>query len=135
MSAIFMAHGTVHMGIVRQHKNGATETVPPKFEEDDKGGCIIIGKAKFEDQGDSFKMVQDGPADVFGDYEAWEYFHRVVELLRPVRTINMPDFEDLVKHQAKHGGDICGGCKDSLLCENCIVHRWLEEAEEEDGEG
>ena len=132
MSALFMAHGTVHLGVIRRLEGGKEETVPPKFEEDDKGGCIIVGKAKFEDQGDSFKMVQDGPADVFGDFDAWGYIHRIVELLQPVRAINMPDFEELVKHQARHGGDICGGCTGGRSCSDCLVQQWKDEAEEEE---
>lgn len=129
MSLIFLAKGNARMGMNRVDKDGKiTESILPKFETAPDGGCIAIGEL------DSDSMEQNGAADIFGDYDAAGYLAKVLELLKPSRQINIPDFRDILRaSQADHDRDyFCEHCRDfGHRCLNCIVTQWREELEDE----
>ncbi len=126
MSMIFLGVGRAYMGINRTDKDGnVISSEPPRWENDPKGGCIAIGKLNPE------TMEQDGPAEVFGDWDAAGYLARVLELLKPNRQINIPDIKAVVQTATK-AGDVdffcehCNGCN----CRDCIINEWKEEVPE-----
>ena len=131
MSALFMAVGTCTLGQTEVDKDGnVVKETKAKFELDPKGGCVIVGRIKFTDDG----MEQDGPADVFGDWDAAAYLAHALKELNPSRKVNIPDFRKIVKSMAAHSFD--GDCPfieecDSCVCRDCIVNQWTEEGEEE----
>lgn len=144
MSTIFMSVGAVTLGRVTKDKDGnVVSRKPPQFTEDPAGGCVIIGKAELAEGGqdDDGILIQTGPVEVFGDYQAAEYLRRAVELLQPSRPINIPNFRAIVREAVRQGVDICECCRPlenqrdgeirhTPACADCIVREWMEEAEE-----
>lgn len=109
MSTIFMAVGTCRMGQTMRDKDGnVIKHTPASFEPDPEGGSIVIGKAKITDDG----IETEGPADVFGDWDAAGYLSRVLEILKPRRKVNVPDLRETVR-AATAARD------DDFICEYC----------------
>lgn len=124
MSMIFLGVGSAYMGVNHTDKDGnVTSSEPPRWENDPKGGCIAIGKLNPE------TMEQDGPAEVFGDWDAAGYLARALELLKPNRQINIPDIKAVVQAASKAGGEdfFCEHCR-SCNCRDCIINEWKEAA-------
>lgn len=132
MSALFMAVGICRMGqTTRDGEGNIIKQTPPSFEPDPKGGSVIIGRIKFNDDG----IERDGPADVFGDWDAAGYLAQVMEILQPSRRPNIPDFKSIIKSMVKE--DFDADCPfpehcNSANCRDCIVTQWIEELGEED---
>lgn len=130
MSAIFMATATVKLGQTTTDKDGnIVKQIAPSCEFDPAGGSVIVGKLKITDDA----MEPDGPAEVFGDWDAAGYLAEALEALRPSRRHNLPDFEKIVKSMVRERAgedcpfmDHCG----SVFCRDCVISRWMEEAQE-----
>ena len=75
-------------------------------------------------------MEQDGPAEVFGDWQAAEYLARVLEMIHPSRQINVPNLEAMIRQATKDGFNICDYCPD-FNCRDCIVNEWKGDPENE----
>jgi len=131
MSALFMAVGTCTLGQREVDKDGnVVKETQAKFEPDPKGGCVIVGRIKFTDDG----MEQDGPADVFGDWDAGGYLRKALEVIKPSRRHNLPDFERIVKGMVAESSDkdcpFFEHCS-SMFCRDCVVNQWIEEVTDE----
>lgn len=130
MNALFMAVGTCKIGHTTRDADGnIIEHTDASFTPDDDGGSVVIGRIKFTDDA----MEQDGPAEIFGNWDAAGYLAHAMEILSPNRTPNIPDFKAIVKHMLKNqfGMDCpfreyCNSCN----CSDCIVSEWVEEAQE-----
>lgn len=132
MKALFMAVGTCKMGMTKRDKAGnVIEQRGASFEPDPEGGCVVIGKANITC---ADVIQQDGPAAVFGDWDAAGYLAKVVEILQPRRKLNIPDLREIVRAAAEDGNKdfFCEYC-DGLNCADCIITQWWEEFEEADG--
>ena len=131
MSALFMAVGTCTLGQREVDKDGnVIKETRAKFEPDPKGGCVIVGRIKFTGDG----MEQDGTADVFGDWDAAGYLRKALEIIKPSRRHNIPDFEGIVK--AMVAGRFEKDCPffeqcSSAYCRDCVVNQWIEEVTDE----
>lgn len=124
MPMIFLATGEYHLGRTNSDKIGnVIKKIPPYFEHNDKGGCIIVGKL------DPETMEQIDSADVFGDYQASAYLKKALALLNPNRAVDVPNFKQIIRSAIHDGVDICDYCPD-MNCSNCIVSEWKQEAEQ-----
>lgn len=130
MSALFMATGTCRLGQTTRDGDGnIIKQTPPSFEPDQNGGSVIVGRIKFTDDG----MEQDGPADVFGDWDAAGYLRQALEIIKPSRRHNIPNFEGIIKTMAiKRHDNECPFLEhcESVFCQDCIVSQWIEDTEE-----
>ena len=128
MSMIFLAKGTCTMGRTQTDKDGnVVSSTPAQFTADDTGGSVVVGVLDPE----TMKPVE--PVEtVYGDWDAAGYLAKALELLKPGRRINIPDFQMLVQNLWKDAGiDICDHCHNFYNCRDCIVNEWKEEAEDE----
>lgn len=131
MSALFMATATVRLGRTTRDKDGnVIKHDPPACEFDPEGGSIVVGKLKITDDG----MEPDGPADVFGDWDAGGYLRKALEVIKPSRRHNLPDFEGIVKGMVAESSDkdcpFFEHCS-SVFCRDCVVNQWIEEVTDE----
>lgn len=125
MSVIFLATGTCTMGVTTRDKDGnIIESRPAQFTYDDKGGTVVVGKL------DPETMKPTEPVDiVYGDWDAAGYLAEALELLKPRRQVNIPDFKAIIQaFIEKDNIDFCDYCP-NLNCRDCIVKEWKEEAE------
>jgi len=114
--------GTCTLGRRQVDRDGnvASET-PARWEADPAGGSVAIVSLNPE------TMEQDGPVEVFGDWQAGQYLARVVELIHPNRQINVPDLEAMIRRAAMDGLDLCNYCEDCYMCRDCIIKGWKED--------
>lgn len=118
---IFIEKGNFYLGhCTKDGKGNIIEQNGPKFEPDDNGGSVIVGKL------DSETREQVGEADIFGDFNATGYLKKVLELLAPKRVIDIPNFKGIFVSASKDNVDLCDYCEE-LHCDNCIVSEWKEE--------
>lgn len=124
MSMIFLATGNCYLGRTdRNAKGKIIKEIPPRFENDDNGSCVVIGKLNPD------IMEQIGDADIFGDFNASGYLNKALKLLNPQRDIDIPNFKAIVCSLLHDNIDICDNCFE-MNCKNCIVSEWKREAEE-----
>ena len=120
---IFLEKGNFYLGRGIFDNNGnVIEQTEPKFVSDDSGTCIIVGVL------DSETKKQVGKADVFGDFNATGYLKKVLELLAPERTIDIPNFKRIFAAAFNDDINICDYCNE-FQCNNCIVSKWKEECQ------
>ncbi len=125
MPSILIEKGNFTMAEVHTNPDGGKETVSAGgWKPDENGGCVIVCAVDTED-----KNKQAGDAAIFGDWQAAEYLGRVLELLKPARAVNVPDFKAIFKAARIDGMDMCLYCQ-SLECPDCYMNpeNW-EEAE------
>ena len=122
MGIISIGVGTCTLGRRQVDRDGnvASET-PARWEADPAGGSVAIVSLNPE------TMEQDGPVEVFGDWQAGQYLARGVELIHPNRQINVPDLEAMIRRAAMDGLDLCDYCEDCYMCRDCIVKEWKED--------
>lgn len=121
---ICIGRGTATLGRFKRHEDGTTtKESDAQWEPSPFGGSVGI----FKMDADTNKVL--GPVELFGDWQAAEYLERIMELLGPGRTTNLPPLEGIVKKMAEDGMDLCDYCG-GLLCTDCIVKAWKEEIEE-----
>lgn len=125
MSMIFLATGTCTLGMNRMDKDGnIVESTPARFTWDDNGSSIAIGHMDPES-----KEITEGSVSVFGDWDAAGYLAEVLELLKPKRKVNIPDFKAIIQaFIEKDNIDFCDYCQ-NLNCRDCIVKEWKDEVE------
>lgn len=123
MSMIFLATGHTHLGMNKRDKDGnITETVPAHFEFAPDGPCVAVGEL------DPKTMTpKDGPS-IYGNWDAAGYLADALELIKPSRPVNIPDFKAIIqKAYTEDGNDlVCDYCS-GYNCGNCIVREWKED--------
>lgn len=122
MGIISIGVGTCTLGRRQVDRDGnvASET-PARWEADPAGGSVAIVSLNPE------TMEQDGPVEVFGDWQAGQYLAKVLEMLQPTRKTNLPDLEAMIRRAALDGLDLCDYCEDCYMCRDCIVKEWKED--------
>ena len=122
MGIISIGVGTCTLGRRQLDKDGnVVKETPASWEADPEGGSVAIVPLNPE------TMEQDGPVEIFGDWQAGDYLARVVELSHPNRQINVPDLEAMIRRAAMDGLDLCEYCEDCYMCRDCIVKGWKED--------
>lgn len=122
MGIISIGVGTCTLGRRQLDKDGnVVKETPASWEADPEGGSVAIVPLNPE------TMEQDGPVEIFGDWQAGDYLARVVELIHPNRQINVPDLEAMIRRAALDGLDLCDYCEDCYMCRDCIVKEWKED--------
>ena len=125
---VFLAKCTFTLGHTTRAKDGnIIEEIPAKCELDHDGDSVAVGVL------DDDTMEQVGDAELYGDFDPWGYLSEALKLLAPKRAGNIPDFESYVKKKYReYRGDGCpfSDYCESINCVDCIVHRWMEEADE-----
>lgn len=122
MGIISIGVGTCTLGRRQLDKDGnVVKETPASWETDPEGGSVAIVPLNPE------TMEQDGPVEIFGDWQAGDYLARVVELIHPNRQINVPDLEAMIRRAAMDGLDLCEYCEDCYMCRDCIVKEWKED--------
>ena len=123
MSAIFLATGNATLGRTERDKDGnVVKEIPANFEFADDGGCVAIGPL------DPDTNMPQSVSGLFGDWDAAGYMAKVLELLKPSRPVNIPDFASIIQAAIKDGVDVCDYCQ-GLNCCDCAVREWKEDAE------
>lgn len=133
MKALFMAVGTCRLGRTTRDKDGnIVSQTTASFEPGPEGGSIAVGRLKFI--GEGCEMEQDGPADIFADWDAGAYLARALEILQPGREVNVPDFRAVIKAAAEDDNPefFCEYCRQAGFrdCRYCVVKEIMEELEE-----
>lgn len=125
---IFLAKGTCTLGMNRTDKDGnIVESTPAQFTWNDAGGSIAIGEMD-----PKTKEIDEESVSIFGDWDAAGYLAEALELLKPRRKINIPDFKSIIQAAYKEDGNdlVCDYCpRAGYDCQDCIVNEWKEEAE------
>lgn len=126
MSMIFLVKGTCSMGVTKTDKDGnIVESMPAQFTASDDGGSVVVGKLDPE----TMKPVEPVES-IYGDWDAAGYLAKVLELLKPRRQANIPDFKSMVQNLWRNEGvDICEHCYNFYNCRDCIVNEWKGELE------
>lgn len=124
MSVIFIATGTATMGMTKTDKDGnVVSRTPAQFTIDDTGGSVAIGELDPETM-----KPKEPVTGIYGDWDAAGYLAKALELLKPRRLVNIPDFKAIILAAEKDGTDVCDYCQ-SCNCSDCIVKEWKEEEE------
>ena len=122
MGLISIGVGTCTLGRKQVDRDGnVVSETPAKFEVDPAGSCVAIVPLNPD------TMEPDGPAEVFGDWQAGQYLAKVLEMLQPTRKTNLPDLEAMIRRAALDGLDLCDYCEDCYMCRDCIVKEWKED--------
>lgn len=127
MSMIFLAKGTATMGRTTRDKDGnIVSHTPAQFTVDDSGSCVAVGEL------DPETMKPKGPVTgIYGYWDAAGYLAQVMELLKPERTVNIPDLRSMILAAIKDGTDFCSYCeRQGYYCRDCIIREWEEETRE-----
>ena len=126
MSMIFLATGTVTMGMTKRDKDGkVVSSTPARFTWDDAGGSIAIGYMDAET-----KEIIEESVSIFGDWDAAGYLAEVLDLIKPRRPVNIPDFKAIIQKAYTAAGEhpLCVYCQ-GINCQDCIMKEWTEEVE------
>ena len=122
MGIISIGVGTCTLGRRQVDRDGnVVSETPARWEADPAGGSVAIVPLNPE------TMEQDGPVEVFGDWQAGQYLAKVLEMLQPTRKTNLPDLEAMIRRAALDGLDLCDYCEDCYMCRDCIVKEWKED--------
>lgn len=122
---IFLATGTCTMGMTKRDKDGnVAESTSAQFTFDGTGGSIAIGEMDPDT-----KKIKEDSVSIFGDWDAAGYLAEVLDLLKPRRQVNIPNFKAIIQaFIEKDNIDFCDYCP-NLNCQDCIVKEWKEEVE------
>lgn len=125
MSAIFIATGTCTMGMTKTDKDGnVVSHTPAQFTIDDTGGSVAIGELDPETM-----KPKEPVTGIYADWDAAGYLTMALELLKPSRTINIPDLRAMILAAIRDGTDFCTYCeRQGYYCRDCIIREWEEEA-------
>jgi hypothetical protein len=117
---VFLATGNVSFGMNKRNEAGEiVESTPAAFEHKDGGPCVIVGQL------DPETMQQVGPATPYGDWQASKYLGQALEVLRPLRSLDVPDIKAIWKMAKERGGvDLCEYCQNWPICRDCVVNEW-----------
>lgn len=121
MSIVFLAKGTTTLGRTQTDKDGnVVSHTPAQFTIDATGGSVAIGEL------DPETMKPKGAVTgIYADWDAAAYLAAVLELLKPERTINIPDLRAMIMAAIKDGADLCSYCeRQGYYCRDCIIREW-----------
>lgn len=123
MSIVCIGIGDAVMGCRTLGQNGEVlSETKGHWSSNPEGGTVAIWEMDAETQ------KSDGPAEVYGDWDAARYLSRVLELLQPRRRTNVPDLKAMVLAALKDGIDLCDYCQQWWCgCCGCIITEWKEE--------
>ena len=127
MSIVFLAKGTTTLGRTQTDKDGnVVSHTPAQFSIDDSGRSVAIGEL------DPETMEPKGAVTaIYADWDAAAYLSEVLELLKPDRTINIPDFRAIIMSAIKDGTDFCSYCdRQGYYCRDCVIREWEEDLRE-----
>ena len=129
---VFLCKGTFNLGqrTVDGQGNVIKET-KAEFKSDPGGGSVAVGEM------DDETMEQIGTADLFGDYDHWGILNKALQLLRPTRPGNLPEFGSIFTKMYKENPNDCPFrpyC-DRIRCADCVCWDWIDEIEEADDGG
>lgn len=125
MSMIFLAKGICHLGHTQRDKDGnVVKSSPAQFIWDKDGGSIAIGYMDPKS-----KEIYEDTVSIFGDWDAAGYMLKVLQLLKPARSINIPDIKRIVQEAYREDGNdlLCDYCQ-NMNCADCIIREWKDEA-------
>ena len=126
---VFLVKGTYTLGSRTVDKDGnIVKKTKPLFTSDPDGGSVAVGIL------DDETLQPVGPAELFGDFQPWNYLGYALELLKPKRQGNIPDFKAMTLKMMEHEPGCCPYrrvCKSEMHCSDCIVSEWISEAEED----
>lgn len=124
MSMIFLGKGHCRLGATKKDRGGnVVESTRAQFVFDETGGSVVIGKMDPETDG-----IDEESVSIYGDWDAAGYLNKVLELLKPRRKVNIPDFQAIIRAAYIEDGNdlVCDYCK-SVNCQDCIVKEWKED--------
>ena len=124
MSMIFLAKGICRLGHTQRDKDGnIVESSPAQFIWNKDGSSIAIGHMDPES-----KEIYEDTVSIFGDWDAAGYIQEVLKLLKPARSLNIPDLKAIVQAAYREDGNdlLCDYCQ-SMNCRDCIIREWKEE--------
>lgn len=126
---VFLVKGTYMLGSRTVDKDGnIVNETKPLFTSDPDGGSVAVGIL------DDETLQPVGPAELFGDFQPWNYLSYALELLKPTRRGNIPDFKAITQKLSEQNPGLCPyrrECKSLMYCSDCIVSEWISEAEED----
>lgn len=129
---VFLVKGHAFMG--RRARDAAGNIYidePAHFDFDDEGGAVAVGTINTATM--EIQVDQQIPS-AYGDWEQAAYLKKVLELLTPCRQGDIPDFEGMIKKQARsYGTPECpffSECE-RPSCQECVVNGWVDEVTEE----
>lgn len=127
MNVICIGLGDAHMGRREVDRDGnVISLTEAHWELNSEGGCVAIWSMIPETK------EYDGPADVFGDWDAARYLARALELLHPRRQVNLPDLKSIIQAAEKDDFNICNYCsRYAYDCRDCIITEWKEDGYDE----
>lgn len=130
---VFLVKGHAYMG--RRARDAAGNIYidePAHFDFDDEGGAVAVGTINTA----TMEIQEDPAPTAFGDWQQAEILAEVLKRLPPsTRGSDIPDFEQMIKGQAKsYGTPQCPFFEecDHPSCQDCIINQWVDEAAEED---
>lgn len=127
MSIICIGMGDTHLGRRTIGPDGKViSETKAHWESNPDGGSVAIWTM------DAETRESEGPAGVYGDWDATHYLAKVLELLHPHRQINVPDLKAMILAAEKDGCSICDYCRTGgYNCRDCIITEWKEELHDE----
>lgn len=117
MSMVMFATGKATMGRIQRDKDGnVVQEIPAKFEEQDGGPCVAVIEENSE-------TGEKNACWIFGDWDAAGYLKMALEMLKPERAVNIPNFREINMEAMKDGVDLCDYCR-KPDCRDCVVKEW-----------
>lgn len=126
MSIVFIAKGTITMGMTKTDKEGNVAShTPAQFSFNDNGGSVAVGVLDPE----TFRPKEPISA-LYGVWDAAGYLSEALQLLKPTRPDNIPDFKEIMQNAMKDNIDFCEYCQSGYNCGDCIIREWEAEIRE-----
>ena len=119
MSMVMLVTGKATMGRIQRDKDGnVVQKIPAKFEEQDGGPCVAVIEEDSE-------TGEKNASRIFGDWDAAGYLKMALEMLKPERAVNLPDFREITMEAMRDRVDLCDYCG-KQDCRACVVKEWKE---------
>ena len=126
---VFLAKGKYTLGEKRVDKDGnVVKETKPMFTTDPDGGSVAVGILDDE----TLQPIE--PVELFGDFQPWKYLSYALELLKPKRRGDIPDFKNITLKLSEQDHNDCpyrDVCSSMIRCQDCIVFEWLSESDED----
>ena len=126
---VFLVKGTYKLGQKTVDKDGnVIKETQPLFTSDPDGGSVAVGILDDE----TLQPIE--PVELFGDFQPWKYLSYALELLKPKRSGDIPDFKNITLKLSEQDHNDCpyrDVCSSMIRCQDCIVFEWLSERDEE----
>lgn len=121
---LFVTKGNAYFGEKKVDADGnIIKETPAHFDTDENGCCVAIGQ--FDEDTTELKINVQG---LYGDWDAAGYLGAILEMLKPQRQVNLPDFKAIFKTALENGENLCKYCQKGFGgCRDCIVNQWTEE--------